>query len=115
MRSGLEGCVGAKAMHGNRRSLNWPLGNPRAFSHPDFTVGTGISPVRAHLNPGALAGCNRRSGIGGPHSPTSPNPEGFAIEMIVSNYTGVKCGRQNAETAWSVLTQTMSRMIWTIG
>jgi hypothetical protein len=36
------------------------------FSYPDFTVGTGISPVPAHI---ALAGCHRRSGL-------SPSPEG---------------------------------------
>jgi hypothetical protein len=35
--------------------MNDPLSN--TFSHPDFTVGPGVSPDRAFVLPLALAGC----------------------------------------------------------
>jgi hypothetical protein len=40
------------------------LARSRAFSHPDYTVGSGISPDRADGVIHPLAGCNRRSGLG---------------------------------------------------
>jgi len=30
---------------------------PRAFSHPDYTVGSGVSPDRAPMHSQGLAGC----------------------------------------------------------
>jgi hypothetical protein len=55
---------------------------PRAFFHPDYTVGPGVSPGHAKRLSCRLArGLYRRSGIGdrSPH----PAPKGLALSCIV--------------------------------
>ena len=60
-----------------------------AFSHPDFTVGSGISPDRATRDFWPLAGSHRRSGLGQHSAWPHPNPEGLLNSRVSEVGKGV--------------------------